>query len=129
MRSAFGRLIVSALLVLCAACSSRRANDGRPSTDRNLITREQLRTQRFNTPYDAVEALRSNWLKTKGTDSFRTPSQVLVYLDDIRLGGVETLREIGIDTIVSIRYIDGLAATARWGLDHGQGVIFVSTRP
>jgi hypothetical protein len=30
--------------------------------------------------------------------------------------------------VLSIRYIDGIAASARWGLDHGQGVILVSTR-
>ena len=26
-----------------------------------------------------------------------------------------------------IRFVDGLTATARWGLDHGQGVIQIVT--
>jgi hypothetical protein len=41
---------------------------------------------------------------------------------------VETLRAIGLANVAYIRYIDGVTASARWGLDHGQGVIFVSTR-
>jgi hypothetical protein len=27
-----------------------------------------------------------------------------------------------------MKYFDGISATARWGLDHGAGVIYVSTR-
>ncbi|MGH7463012.1 MAG: hypothetical protein ACREMA_18555 [Longimicrobiales bacterium] len=53
----------------------------------------------------------------------------MVYIDDTRLGGVETLRSISTASISYIRYYDGVTATGRWGIDHGQGVIFVSTRP
>jgi hypothetical protein len=53
---------------------------------------------------------------------------VQVYLDDARLGGVDELKRIPIHHVAYIRYFDGLAASARWGLDHGQGVIYVSTR-
>ena len=84
---------------------------------------------RFNNALEAVEALRSNWLQVKGTDSFSSPSQIWVYMDDTKLGGVESLRAIGVAPIVFIRHFDGVTATARWGLDHGQGVIFISTHP
>jgi hypothetical protein len=47
----------------------------------------------------------------------------------VRAGGVEALRRISITEVTYIRYFDGIAAAARWGLDHGYGVIFVSTRP
>ena len=116
-----------ALLILCAACagSARRAQ---PPTDRNTITREQLAEHRFRSAYDAVAALRSNWLGTRGPDSFNTPSEVLVYIDNVRVGGVETLRSVVTSSISYIQHFDGLAATARWGLDHGAGVIFVSTQ-
>ena len=53
---------------------------------------------------------------------------VQVYLDDNRLGGVEMLRNINTSLIQYIRWYDGIAATGRWGLDHGAGVIYVSTR-
>ena len=45
------------------------------------------------------------------------------------MGGVETLRTIDLRPVTYIRYFDGIAATARWGLDHGAGAIYVSTHP
>ena len=127
MGSAVGRFAVLALLVFAPACAGRRPAN-RPAQDRNLITREQIVEHRFNNAYEAVEALHSNWLSTRGTDSFQNPGQVWVYLDNTKLGGVETLRQIGSASIGSIRYYDGITASARWGLDHGHGVIFVTSR-
>jgi hypothetical protein len=91
------------------------------------MTLEQMREGHFTTVYDAVAALHSNWLLAKGTDSFAAPGQVLVYFDNVRYGGVESLRKIPTQSISYVRYFDGMAATARWGLDHGHGVIYVST--
>jgi hypothetical protein len=116
------------LFLLLAACGGRGDGVARPSPDRSLITREEIQQHRFTNAYQLVEALHSNWLRTRGTDSFAQPGQVLVYLDDSRLGGVEALRSISTQTVGYIRYYDGLQASARWGLDHGHGVIFVSTR-
>ena len=79
--------------------------------------------------YDAVLALHSNWLRTRGSDSFTSPTQVQVYVDGTRYGGVESLRTLPVGSVNYIQHFDGLTASARWGLDHGQGVIFVSTKP
>jgi hypothetical protein len=136
MRAAVG-IFATALLVAACSTSPPRADGGPvPSTgtteaprDRSLLTRAQFGANQFNTAFDAIEALRSNWLKTRGTDSFQSPSQVRVYLDNSSLGDTATLRTIAISTIAYIRYFDGVEATARWGLDHGAGVIYVSTRP
>jgi len=114
-------------LLLCTACATSSAG-ARARGDRNVITRAQLQEHNFRTAWDAVEALRSNWLLTKGTDSFQAPGQVQVYQDDNRVGGVEALRWISTQDIAYIRYYDGISASGRWGLNHGQGVIFVSTR-
>lgn len=116
------------LLLLLAAACGRTTAAGQPGGDRDLITREQIEAHQFTNAYQLVEALHSNWLRARGNDSFASPTQVLVYLDDSRLGGVETLRSIGTTNVGYIRYYDGMAASARWGLDHGQGVIYVSTR-
>jgi hypothetical protein len=112
---------------LVIACSGRAVVSGAPRADRSLITREQIIEHGFTNAYEAVESLRSNWLLTKGPDSINNPSEVLVYLDNVRLGGVQTLKTISVTSVQWIRHYDGLTATARWGLDHGQGVIFVST--
>lgn len=134
MRAAIG-IVASALLL--AACSTPQGARGPEpsrdvsdvSRDRTVLTQTQFGAHQFNNAFDAIEALRSNWLKTRGPDSFQAPSQVRVYLDNVSLGDTATLRTISINTIVYIRYYDGISATARWGLDHGAGVIFVSTRP
>ncbi len=129
MRSAFSRPILVLLLALISACASASSRASTAPVDRNLITHEQLREYEFRNALEAIEALRSNWLRTRGTDSFNSPTQVQVYLNDARLGGIETLRWISTPEIDYIRYYDGIAASSRWGLGHGQGVIFVSTSP
>ena len=117
------------LFLSAAACGARSGSNSGARADRNVITQEQIRQSRFNNAYEAVQALHGNWLQARGTDSFARPSTVIVYVDDTRMGGVETLRSITTASISYIRYYDGLAATGRWGMDHGQGVIYVSTRP
>jgi hypothetical protein len=117
------------LLLSTAACGARSGSSAGGRADRNVITQEQIRQSRFNNAYEAVQALHGNWLQARGTDSFARPTAVIVYVDDTRMGGVETLRTITTASISYIRYYDGLAATGRWGMDHGQGVIYVSTRP
>ncbi len=94
-----------------------------------MITQAQMVDNHFLSVYDAVESLHQNWLQTRGTDSFSSPSQVLVYLDNTRLGGVSTLHDIASNTVTFVKHFDGIAATGRWGIDHGSGVIFVSTHP
>lgn len=128
MRSVAGRLTVLTLLVLHGACASSGQTRKSPRTDRSVIVQDELLAHHFVSAFEAVQALRSNWLQPKGTDSFVSPTPIWVYLDDNRLGGIETLRSINIFTVVSIRRYDGLSATARWGLGHGQGVIFVASR-
>jgi len=121
------RLLTIALPLL-AACSHHPATTG-PRPDRNILTSEQFANRGYNTAYEVVEAMRSNWLAERGPDSFQSPAKVQVYFDGVRLGGVESLRTIDLRPVTYIRHFDGVAATARWGLDHGMGAIYVSTHP
>ena len=130
MRPALARSaapIILALLLASAGCGSARSSTAK-RTDRSIITQEQIEQHHFTNAYEAVEALHSNWLITKVTDSFAAPSQIRVYVNATFFGGIETLRTINPNTIRAIQHFDGVAATARWGLDHGQGVILVTTR-
>jgi hypothetical protein len=115
-----------ALAVTSCAAGSHRSG---ATTDRNLITSEMIQERHFSTAYEVVESLRANWLSSRGLDSFGAPTTVQVYLDITRMGGLDQLRSISTQNIVYIRYYDGIAATARWGLDHGGGAILVSTHP
>ena len=130
MRSALGRtaaVFVVASFLLVAACASSGTSRTRSRSDSSLITREQIDEHHFTNAYDAVAALHSNWLNSKGTDSFQSPSQIRVYVDNTFVGGIDTLRQIDANTIRGIRHYTGVQATARWGMDHGQGVIQVTT--
>ena len=125
MRSARG-LMISLSLLLVTGCAAGRTSGGEASRgSADLLTQEQIFN--FTDAYQAVQALRSRWLNARGPDSFQEPSEVLVYRDDVQLGGVSSLRTISPKEIAYIRYYDGISAAGRWGLGHGAGVIYVST--
>lgn len=129
MRHASRALGLAGLLALAAACAPPKptTTDVAPRSDRNVLTAEQIQSQTFQNAYEVVEALRTNWLRPRGTDSFQSPSVVIVYLDNVKLGGVETLRGLQLSNIQSIRHYDASSANARWGLGHASGAIQVLT--
>ena len=119
---------LGALLALATACAGKAATT-RPRASREEISLETIKERHFTNAWDAVQALHSNWLQTHGSDSFNTPTQVWVYVDNVKYGGVDRLRELPTTNIAYIRHYDGVAATSRWGVGHGQGVIQISTQP
>ena len=121
------RLLLLALVLLSSgtACGARQASGAR--VDRNVITADQIQERGFRTAYEAVEGLRAVWLKER-PDGLAVQREIQVYLDNSRLGGVQTLRQITTPQIASIRYIDAATAINRWGVDHGLGVIMVTSR-
>ena len=126
MRRLTGGLAISLCLLLFSGCTAGHAGAGGTGrTSADLLTQEQIFN--YTDAYQAVQALRSRWLNARGPDSFESPSEVLVYRDDVQLGGVTALRTISPKEIAYIRYYDGIAASGRWGIGHGAGVIYVST--
>ncbi len=96
-----------------------------PEYDRTMLSGEQLVDPHYLTLYDVIEALRPTWLKARGPDSFYNPSSVLVYLDGSNYGEVGTLRSIAPASVEYVEFLDAVAASARWGVGHGGGVISV----
>ena len=129
MRRRLSWALALGAFVSIGGCAVRGGSRAGEVADHSLLTKEQIAANHFTTAYDAVESLRSNWLRTRGPDSFSQPSEVLVYLDNTRLGGTDRLREIVANTVYYIRFFDGVAATGRWGVGHAAGVIYVSTHP
>ena len=120
---------VAALALAGTGCAGKQSADqGGARSNRNVITHEQIVQQNFRTALDAVQALRPNWLRTRGADSFQSPTQVIVYLDNVRMGGVDQLATITPSNVATITHFDGVQASGRWGLDHGAGVIQVISR-
>jgi hypothetical protein len=121
------RLRLTAALLLVGAIGCHRGPPRAPP-NAELLTQSEMETNHFTNIYDAVASLRANWLTVRGTDSFYTPSQVLVYYDDTRLGGVGELRAITVNSVAWVRRYSGVDATTRWGVGHSAGVIFISSR-
>jgi len=121
-----GRFAAALLVALALGCASTNA---RPGSQVDLITEGQIQAGHFLNAYDAVQALHAAWMLNRGVTSTVMTDRVVVYRDGVRLGGIEELRDIPIGDVRYIRHYDGNEASARWGLDHAQGAIVVSTHP
>lgn len=111
----------------CASAGSGAASSGERSGGRgDVITSEQLDGVGRISVYDAVRRLRPAWLRNRGYDSFQQTVAVRVYLDGQSYGLVDDLRNMQTTNVATIRWLDGMAATQRFGLDHGAGVIMVT---
>ena len=118
-------------LMVCgiAACSGSTMRSGSQTpVDRAVLTIEDIHKTGAVDAFTAVQALRPQWLTIRGSTSFRQSDRVKVYLDGSLMGGVEYLRQITTTSIEIIRHLDGLEATQRYGLDHGQGAVLVFTK-
>jgi hypothetical protein len=114
------RYLVPALFLIASlGCHLRQL----APVDAEQLTREEMLKEHFTNVYDAVASLRSSWLTVRGPDSFGTPSQVWVYYDGNRLGGVEEMRSVSVASIAGVRHYTGTDATLRWGVGHSAGAI------
>jgi hypothetical protein len=91
------------------------------------IVAADFRGKGVSTADDVVRLLRPEWLIERGVNIFgESPGQgLLIYLDEVKLGGVGFLRDVSAQTIQSIHYFDAAAATFRWGAGHDHGVILI----
>lgn len=121
-------LLLAGVLLLCA-CGTTTSSTDRPAPrpDRNLISQAEIEASAKDNAYDLVHYLRPLWLRKRGHDGFTTPGDVVVYMDYMRLGGPEALRQIHLVEISTIRWFDASEATRQWGRGHGYGAILVST--
>jgi len=53
------------------------------------------------------------------------PQDVVVYVDQTKMGGPNTLAQIPISDVKEIQHLSGTDATQRYGTGHGSGVILV----
>lgn len=120
-------VVLASFALPLTACASGGSGSG-SRTDQRSLAAEEMQGSGYQDAFSAIQALRPQWLWTRGATSIHQAESVKVYLDGSLLGGVDQLRQIPVRSIASIRHLDGLEATNRWGLDHGLGAILVSTR-
>jgi len=127
-------ILGGAMLFTAAACGGRApaTTDSSPRAARSSsdrITHDEIVRGHWANAYDLIENLRPRWLRAHGPDTILgDPVVVQVHLDDNRLGGVDNLRNIPVGDIESIEWFDPVTAAGRWGADHGNGTIVVTSR-
>ena len=100
-------------------------------TGSDVIPESALRGGDFRDVYQAVERLRPQFLRSRGTVSARRGSEgnfPIVFLDEQRLGALSTMRGLPVENVREIRYVAARDATTRWGTGYTAGVILVVTR-
>ena len=123
------RQFALASLVLLAACATRSSA---PRTSPDMLTAEQLTDYKHLNAFDAIRQLRPQWLRnTRGQSSVVSSTEQLrgvrVYVDGILFGGVSDLRSLDAGSIRAAQFLDSREATMRFGTNHAEGAIVVTT--
>lgn len=123
-------LIVALAPPLALGACASADDSGGTAYRRNatLISHEEVLASTASNALEFIQAARPGWLRKGGSVSFSMDGEVLVYLDDHRLGGIGTLHSIQLSGIRTIRFLDAVTATARFGLSHPHGAIQVQSR-
>lgn len=129
MRSIARPILVLLIAAFAAACAGNASSGSREAGRTDRLTQADVGDTSYPDVYSFVQAKRGSWLRQRGVDSLNgNPSQVQVYQDDVRIGGVDALRGIHPMEIEYVRYFDPIQASSRWGFDHGSGAILVVTK-
>jgi len=123
---AIGALAASA----CASSSSPRISSTSVRPSPNLITVDEIGQVNAQNAYEVVQKLRPTMLRPRQmtTAHAQALGELIVYVDNTRVGTVDQLRQIVASSIFAIRYYSASEAQLKWGSGHPGGVIEVITR-
>ncbi|HEV8357743.1 MAG TPA: hypothetical protein VGQ17_13405 [Gemmatimonadales bacterium] len=126
-------LAATALPAALAAQDSTKPQAKAPAKlrrDPELISQAEIAAaQDIQTAYDLVKRLRPNWFSIRGPSSINLPTAgVVVYVNEVKRGGPDTLRDLPLTGLQEIRHMRGTDASQRFGLGHENGAILVTLR-
>lgn len=119
------RLLIGLLTVLPACAPTGQAYAPR---DSSRITSVEIERTQVSTAHELVERLRPGWLRTRGQSSMLLASPIRVYLNGAPYGELAALSQIPVNDIRLIERLGASEATRRFGTDHANGAILISTR-
>jgi hypothetical protein len=128
-------LLVSFLVLGgCATGGTRTETTGTSSatTQRggsDVITAEELAKVGHYDLYAAINQLRPAFLVTRGASSLgvgAAPEVVQVYVDGVRRGDLQVLRQINAVDVKEVRHLSATDATQRFGTGNTMGAIVVT---
>ncbi len=117
------RFAIFGLVLFAAACASGGGGGGEGgSTDRYLITAQELAPYATYNLYDTVSRLRRFWIQGSGGRSPR------LFVNGMEVGGAPSLQEYQSDMVAEIRFVQPTDAMTQFGPDYAGGVIQVTLR-
>ena len=135
-------LVVAAALAGAACASSGTSAGtsasvaGAPRRDRSVITAEDMKDLQVSNLFEVVQRLHPEWLvqrnsagmgRASGRSSNTNDTDVQVYFDMQRAGGVDMLKQLPVNGASSLKYYTASEAQARFGNGNLNGVIQVVT--
>ncbi|MES2176261.1 MAG: hypothetical protein V4550_00240 [Gemmatimonadota bacterium] len=124
------QMMVAVLIGVPACAPVTMAGKGEPvGRNSDVLTIAEMRGTDATDLYQAITRLRPMFLN-RGRDfsAFRpNVSLVTVFLDNARLGSIESLRSIPVEYVKSVQYLSSSEATIRWGTNHTGSVILLTT--
>ena len=130
MRALVRLCVLPAMIALIgSACFAPRGasrSHVEPRLNPRLITLDEIQNSGAATAFDVVETLRPLWLNKRGPQSFVDDGDVWVYMENARMGGRASLREIAASAVGSMQYLDVKDANYRYGQGHPYGAIVIS---
>jgi hypothetical protein len=138
------------------SAKSSEQTAGQPSSSRFVLVEADLEKSKAVTAYDAITKLRPEFLRGHGENTsfvqqaikggkgdpgsptgasssvggatLTAPAEVMVYRDNVKLTGVDDLRQIQLSTVREIRYLQGPEAVIRFGTNNSAGAILVTSK-
>jgi hypothetical protein len=119
-------LVVSTLAALVACSGSRTAHRlqaPRAGSNSAILGEDDIARTDAPTAYQAIRQLRPEFLSVARARG--TTDEPAVYVDGVRLGGVDVLHTLATTTIREIHRLTPPEATFRFGPGHSAGAIMV----
>jgi hypothetical protein len=119
-----------AVCVISGGCTSP-GRQARPLVSRNVIMADEIARVNATTALDAIQRLQPRMLtKQRGPSSinFEDQSQIVVYVDGTRYGGIDSLSLIQATSILEIRFLSASEATLKYGMGNSAGAIDITSR-
>ena len=126
--AAIAAIFATTLPTACASSGSTGSSTANGTaaasrTDADRITGQEIAAAGVPTAFDVVERLRRPWLRRAGMGG-----EVVIYMDERRLGGAEELRKMPAATVAELQYVANEDAVRRWGGGIDGAVIVVIPR-
>lgn len=116
-----------AVMILWMGATGCASGGTASSSDRSVITREDLVAFSGQTCMDAVRRLRPMWLQVRSV-TVSGAHRPAVFLDGTPFGDMYALNQIMTAEVVELRYVTPADATTRFGTGYPGGAILVFTK-